>query len=81
MNTHRNTFQSAEALTITAAYRVAGMSCGHCERAIVDEIGNVEGVTEVRVDLPGGGVTVRSDRPIARQIIETAVYEAGCTLL
>jgi copper chaperone CopZ len=32
-------------------YRVPGMSCEHCRRAVTDELGGMTGVTAVDVDL------------------------------
>ena len=60
---------------------VRGMTCGHCERAITAEIGRVEGVRAVSVDLAAGTVTVTVDRPVDRAEIAAAVDEAGYTLV
>lgn len=72
---------SADDQRISARYQVAGMTCGHCERAVIREISSLAGVSEVRVDLPSGSVTVFSDRPIARRSVEAAIDEAGYTLI
>ena len=37
-------------MTITS-YLVSGMTCGHCVSAVTDEIGKLDGVTGVEVDL------------------------------
>ena len=42
----------------TTTFQVQGMTCGHCERAITQEIGRVAGVRSVVVDLTAGAVTV-----------------------
>ncbi len=60
---------------------VRGMTCGHCERAITQEVGRVDGVREVRVDLAAGTVTVSVDHPVDRAEIAAAVDEAGYTLV
>jgi copper ion binding protein len=60
---------------------VRGMTCGHCERAITAEVGRVEGVRDVAVDLAAGTVTVTVDRPVDRAEIAAAVDEAGYTLV
>jgi copper chaperone CopZ len=65
----------------TTTFRVDGMSCGHCERAVTEEIGQVAGVQRVDVDLPGGMVTVVAVGPVDRADIAAAVDEAGYTLL
>jgi copper ion binding protein len=60
---------------------VRGMTCGHCERAVTTEVGRVEGVRDVAVDLAAGTVTVTVDRPVDRAEIAAAVDEAGYTLV
>ena len=39
-------------------YTVAGMTCGHCVSAVSEEIGKLDGVAGVQVDLATGAVTV-----------------------
>ena len=65
----------------TTTFQVQGMTCGHCERAITEEVGRVEGVRDVRVDLAAGTVTVTVDRPVDRADIAAAVDEAGYVLV
>ena len=60
---------------------VRGMTCGHCERAITEGVGRLEGVRDVRVDLAAGTVTVSVDRPVDRADVAAAVDEAGYTLV
>ena len=40
---------------ITTTYLVSGMTCGHCVSAVTEEIGKLDGVTGVEVDLVAGG--------------------------
>jgi copper ion binding protein len=61
-------------------FQVIGMTCGHCRRAVREEIGQVPGVVRVDVDLPSGQVTVVADTPVNREQIAAAVDEAGYTL-
>jgi copper ion binding protein len=61
----------------TTTYAVKGMTCGHCVQAVSAEVGKVPGVTEVRVDLAAGAVTVTSDGPADEQAVRAAVDEAG----
>jgi len=72
---------SADDQRISARYQVAGMTCGHCERAVAREISSLTGVSDVRVDLQSGSVTVFSDRPTAHRSVEAAIDEAGHTLI
>lgn len=62
---------------ITSTYTVVGMTCEHCVRAVADEVGALEGVTGVDVDLVSGSVTVQSDDPVAEAQVADAVAEAG----
>mgnify|MGYP001818984485 CR=1 FL=1 len=57
--------------------KVLGMSCGHCENAVREELMGIAGVTAVDVDLESGAVSITSDAPIARPAIAAAVDEAG----
>ena len=38
----------------TSTYTVTGMTCGHCGASVTEEITEIEGVTDVVVDLPTG---------------------------
>lgn len=61
-------------LTLT----VPGVSCAHCQAAIVEEVDQVPGVTGVEVDLETKLVTVRPGRIDDRAVvaaIETAGYD------
>ena len=61
-------------------YTVAGMHCGHCERAVISELEQVHGVESVEVDLQTKLVTVRGaslDDAALRAAIEEAGYEAA----
>jgi copper chaperone len=40
---------------------VNGMSCSHCENAVKKAVGNLDGVSNVSVDLEGKTVTVDYD--------------------
>lgn len=61
-------------------YTVTGMTCEHCVASVTEEISEIDGVTDVTVDLPTGAVTVTSDRPVDVTEIRAAVEAAGYTL-
>lgn len=63
--------------TTWTVFTVAGMTCGHCASGVSAEIGELAGVTEVRVDLPAGRVTVASTGPLDDAAVRAAVAEAG----
>ncbi|MFZ9629968.1 MAG: heavy-metal-associated domain-containing protein [Ilumatobacteraceae bacterium] len=59
-------------------FHVPGMTCGHCEAAVKEEIGKVVGVESVSVDLGTKLVTVGVGAPApARAAIVAAIDEAG----
>jgi copper chaperone len=57
-------------------YTVPAMHCGHCERAVEEEVGAVAGVESVDVDLERKLVVVRGDSLDDRQL-RAAIEEAG----
>jgi len=67
-------------VSVTTVLTVLGMTCGHCEAAVRDELTGVAGVTDVQVELASGTVTVTSDRPIHADVVAAAIDEAGYTL-
>ena len=64
-------------MTVTSTYTVKGMTCEHCVAAVTQEVGKVEGVKAVEVDLASGAVTVESDGPVDEALFAAAVDEAG----
>ncbi|MFI7272698.1 heavy-metal-associated domain-containing protein [Streptomyces sp. NPDC049879] len=71
---------STSTAPVVATYTVTGMTCGHCVGSVSAEIGAIEGVTGVEVDLPTGAVTVTSAAPLAGADVAAAVTEAGYEL-
>ncbi|HNP56008.1 MAG TPA: heavy-metal-associated domain-containing protein [Gordonia sp. (in: high G+C Gram-positive bacteria)] len=63
----------------TVDYLVKGMTCGHCEMSVREEVGEVPGVTDVDVSAATGELTVTADRPIDDDAVLAAVAEAGYT--
>lgn len=64
----------------TVSYSVPGMHCGHCERAVSEELSAVDGVESVDVDLETKLVTVVGsglDDAKLRAAIDEAGYEAA----
>lgn len=67
----------------TTTYRVNGMTCEHCVRAVTDELTQVDGITAVTIDLQVGDtstVTVHSDTTPDADAVAEAIDEAGYTL-
>ena len=61
----------------TETYQVVGMTCDHCVRSVSEEVGALDGVTGVEVDLATGKVTVTSATPLDDAQVREAVEEAG----
>ena len=61
----------------TTEYRVSGMSCGHCEAAVRDEVSQIPGVHGVDVSASTGRLVVTSSAAIDEQAVLGAVAEAG----
>ena len=57
---------------------VEGMSCSHCERAIKNALGELNGVSSTEVDLNGKTVTVEYDMDsLTEDNLIEAIEEAG----
>lgn len=62
----------------TTDYLVTGMTCGHCERAVADEVSRIPGVTAVEVTALSGRLAVTTDgTALADADVFAAVDEAG----
>ncbi|MFD8666319.1 heavy-metal-associated domain-containing protein [Streptomyces microflavus] len=67
--------------SVTTVYEVKGMTCGHCEGAVSEEISALGGVTSVEAVASTGRVTVSSKAPLAEDAVRAAVDEAGYELV
>ncbi|WP_345018167.1 heavy-metal-associated domain-containing protein [Streptomyces shaanxiensis] len=67
--------------SVTAVYKVSGMSCGHCEGAVSGEISELPGVTSVKAVASTGEVTVVSAAALDEEAVRAAVDEAGFELV
>jgi copper chaperone len=68
----------------TMTYKVQGMTCEHCVRAVSSELSALDGVSEVVIDLHAGAlsdVTVTSAQPLEKSAVRAAVDEAGYELV
>lgn len=59
-------------------FQVAGMSCGHCVRAVEEAVQGVDAQAQVKVELARGQVQVESTQP--REALAAAITEAGYTV-
>ncbi|MBO1759680.1 MULTISPECIES: heavy-metal-associated domain-containing protein [Dermacoccus] len=63
-----------------STYTVIGMTCGHCEMSVREELEEIPGVSDVVANHESGVVTFTSDRPVSREQVDAAVTEAGYQL-
>lgn len=61
----------------TREYTVSGMTCGHCEQSVREEVGAVAGVQDVEVSVARGTLTVTLGAPVEDARILAAVDNAG----
>jgi len=61
-------------------FGVAGMTCGHCEHAVQQEVGRLPGVRHVVADAAAGTVIVESVGDVDLELLAAAVDEAGYRL-
>ncbi|MFI7384669.1 heavy-metal-associated domain-containing protein [Streptomyces sp. NPDC049813] len=71
----------AAAGSVTTVYEVKGMTCGHCEAAVTEELSGLAGVSSVQAVAASGQVTVVSAAPLDEEAVRAAVDEAGYELL
>ncbi|BBY52736.1 copper chaperone [Mycolicibacterium arabiense] len=65
----------------TIEYTVTGMTCGHCELSVREEVSGVPGVEDVEVSATTGTLIVTSSGPIDDAQVLNAVDEAGYSAL
>ncbi|PPF46172.1 heavy metal transporter [Pseudoclavibacter sp. AY1F1] len=61
----------------STTYLVTGMTCGHCERAVTQEVSELAGVERVAVSAETGTLVVESGTPLDDAAVIAAVDEAG----
>jgi len=64
-------------MSTTTTITVDGMTCGHCVNAVQTEVGKLDGVTDVAVDLASGQVTITAEDTPDTGSLREAVEEAG----
>ncbi|GAA1822871.1 heavy-metal-associated domain-containing protein [Nesterenkonia flava] len=63
----------------TRTYTVTGMSCGHCEKAVAEEVSALRGVIHPQVGASAGvlSLTVEDGETVTDESVIAAVEEAG----
>lgn len=60
-------------------YQVTGMTCGHCEMSVREEVSEVPGVEDVQVSAQTGRLVVSGPGQIDDAQVLAAVEDAGYT--
>ena len=61
----------------TTEFQVTGMTCGHCEMSVREEVEKVAGVESIDVSAQTGRLVVTSAAPVDADAVIAAVDEAG----
>ena len=61
----------------TIEYQVTGMTCGHCEMSVREEVETLPGVQTVEVSHQTGRLVVTAAGPLDDDAVIAAVDEAG----
>ncbi|MEJ1922009.1 heavy-metal-associated domain-containing protein [Microbacterium sp. KHB019] len=61
----------------TTEYQVTGMTCGHCEMSVREEVGQIAGVDAIEISAQTGRLVVTASAPLDDAAILAAVDEAG----
>lgn len=61
----------------TNEYKVTGMTCGHCEMSVREEVGELVGVKDIQVSAQTGKLVVTADQDIDDAKVLAAVEDAG----
>lgn len=57
------------------SFKVTGMTCAHCVRAVTDAVRGVDAAADVKVDLAEGRVTVSGGTATAAQVASAIAAE------
>ncbi len=58
-------------------YQVTGMTCGHCEMSIREEVSEISGVEDIQVSAQTGKLNVTAEGEIDDAKVIAAVEDAG----
>ena len=61
----------------TTQFQVTGMTCGHCEMSVREEVSKVTGVDDIQVSAASGSLVVTSATAVDQDAVIAAVDEAG----
>jgi copper chaperone len=57
--------------------KIKGMSCRHCVNAVTKALSEIEGVSNVKVDLSAGEAAFEAAQPVSLELLAEKVKKAG----
>lgn len=60
-----------------AKIKVSGMRCGHCVASVTKTLSEIDGITDVQVDLNSSEATYNETKPVDLEIIKGAITKIG----
>ena len=57
--------------------KVKGMSCQHCVASVTKALSEIEGITDVQVNLEKGEATFNEQSPVSKDTIKDAIAKIG----
>ena len=57
--------------------KIKGMTCQHCVASVTNTLGEINGISDVKVVLEKGEATFNTDKPVADEIIRQAIKDIG----
>ena len=60
-----------------ATIKVKGMSCQHCVASVTKALNDIEGISDVKVDLEAGSATYNENSPVTIEAIKDAISSIG----
>ena len=70
-----------EVFTMEKTLKIEGMMCKHCQKHVTESLSNMDGVTEVEVNLETGTAAVKMSRDISNAEFQQVIEEAGYELI
>jgi copper chaperone len=66
-----------EGSIMASVLKVKGMSCNHCVMTVTKALNKLDGIQNVKVDLPKGEVSFDNTKSLAPDKVEKAITDAG----
>jgi copper chaperone len=60
--------------------KIRGMSCQHCVKAVTKALGEIDGITDVTVDLARGEADFEEAKPVDLELLRERLKKAGFEL-